>query len=128
MGMGAKGGAALKNVTRVGYIKDPTDPTWASDAGMQLYKTVIANCTTCNVNDGFNIYGAAVAWTMVDVLKQAGNNMTRANVVSIATSGLNETANPFPPPRVVLHTPSSDPLPITPEPVITQSGTGLTQQ
>jgi branched-chain amino acid transport system substrate-binding protein len=128
MGIAAKNGAALKNVTSVGYIKDPTDPRWASDAGMQLYKTVIANCTTCNVNDGFNIYGAAVAWTMVDVLKQAGSNMTRANVVSIATSGLNETNNPFLLPGVVVKTTSSDHFPITQEQVITWNGTGWTLQ
>jgi len=128
MGIAKKAGAALKNVTSVGYIKDPTDPTWASDAGMQLYKTVIANCTTCNVNDGFNIYGAAVAWSMVDVLKQAGSNMTRANVVNIATSGLNETTNPFLLPGVVVKTTSSDHFPITQEQVITWSGTGWTRQ
>ncbi len=128
MGIAAKNGAALKNVTSVGYIKDPTDPQWASDPGMQLYKTVIANCTTCNVNDGFNIYGAAVAWTMVDVLKQAGSNMTRANVVSIATSGLNETTNPFLLPGVVVKTTSSDHFPITQEQVITWNGTGWSSQ
>jgi branched-chain amino acid transport system substrate-binding protein len=128
MGIAAKAGAALKNVTSVGYIKDPTDPTWASDSGMQLYKTVIANCTTCNVNDGFNIYGAAVAWSMVDVLKQAGTNMTRANVANIATSGLNESANPFLLPGVVVKTTSSDHFPITQEQVITWSGTGWTRQ
>jgi branched-chain amino acid transport system substrate-binding protein len=126
MGIAAKAGAALKNVTSVGYIKDPTDPQWASDSGMQLYKTVIANCTTCNVNDGFNIYGVAVAWSMVDVLKQAGSNMTRANVVSIATSGLNETSNPFLLPGVVVKTTSSDHFPITQEQVITWNGTGWT--
>src|SRR5438128_8116467 len=71
-----KAGAALQNVTSVGYLKDPTDPQWDSDAGMKLYKQVIANCTTCNVQDGFNIYGVAVAYTMVDVLKKAGTNMT----------------------------------------------------
>ena len=70
----------------VGYIKDPTDPQWANDDGMKLYKTVIANCSTCNANDGFNIYGVAVAYTMVDVLKQAGSNLTRANVMKIAGS------------------------------------------
>ncbi len=128
MGIAAKAGAALKHVTSVGYIKDPTDPQWANDPGMQLYKTVIANCSTCNVNDGFNIYGAAVAWTMVDVLKQAGSNMTRANVVSIATSGLNESANPFLLPGVVVKTTSSDHFPITQEQVITWSGTGWTLQ
>ena len=128
MGIAAKNGAALKNVTSVGYIKDPTDPQWASDAGMQLYKTVIANCTTCNVNDGFNIYGVAVAYTMVDVLKQAGSNMTRANVVNIATSGLNESNNPFLLPGVVVKTTSSDHFPITQEQVITWNGTGWTSQ
>ena len=128
MGIAAKAGAALKNVTSVGYLKDPTDPQWANDAGMKLYKQVIANCTTCNVNDGFNIYGAAVAWTMVDVLKQAGSNMTRANVMSIAGTQLNETTNPFLLPGVVVKTTSSDHFPITQEQVITWSGTGWTLQ
>jgi branched-chain amino acid transport system substrate-binding protein len=128
MGIAAKNGAALKNVTSVGYIKDPTDPQWASDAGMKLYKEVIANCTTCNVNDGFNIYGVAVAWTMVDVLKQAGSNMTRANVMSIAATQLNETTNPFLLPGVVVKTTSSDHFPIAQEQVITWNGTGWTLQ
>jgi branched-chain amino acid transport system substrate-binding protein len=120
MAIAAKAGAALANVTSVGYIKDPTDPQWASDAGMLLYKKVIANCSTCNVNDGFNIYGVAVAYTMVDVLKQAGSNLTRANVMSIAGSNLNET-NPFLLPGVVVKTSSTDHYPITQEQVITWS-------
>jgi branched-chain amino acid transport system substrate-binding protein len=128
MGIAAKAGAALKNVTSVGYIKDPTDPQWASDAGMKLYKQVIANCTTCNVNDGFNIYGVAVAWTMVDVLKQAGSNMTRANVMSIAATQLNESNNPFLLPGVVVKTTSSDHFPIAQEQVITWNGTGWSLQ
>jgi branched-chain amino acid transport system substrate-binding protein len=127
MGLAKKAGAALTNVTSVGYIKDPTDPQWAGDAGMQLYKTVIANCSKCNVNDGFNIYGVAVAYTMVDVLKQAGSNMTRQNVMNIAANQLNET-NPFLLPGVTVKTTSSDHFPITQENVITWSGTGWTLQ
>ena len=118
MGAAAKAGAALQNITSVGYIKDPTDPQWASDAGMQLYKQVIANCSTCNVNDGFNIYGVAVAYTMVDVLKQAGNNLTRQNVMNIAATQLNET-NPFLLPGVKVKTSSTDHFPIMQEQVIT---------
>jgi branched-chain amino acid transport system substrate-binding protein len=118
MGLAAKSGAALKNVTSVGYIKDPTDPQWANDDGMKLYKQVIANCSTCNVNDGFNIYGVAVAYTMVDVLKQAGNNLTRANVMKIASSQLSES-NPFLLPGVKITTTSSDHFPIMQEQVIT---------
>jgi branched-chain amino acid transport system substrate-binding protein len=128
MGLAAKAGAALKNVTSVGYLKDPTDPQWDSDAGMKLYKTVIANCSTCNVTNGFNIYGVAVAYTMVDILKQAGSNLTRANVMSIAGSQLNETNNPFLLPGVVVKTTSSDHFPITQEEVINWSGTGWTLQ
>jgi len=128
----AKGaGAALANVTSVGYLKDPTDPQWANDAGMQLYKTVIANCSTCNVLDAFNIYGVAVAYTMVDVLKKAGNTLTRQNVIDIAANQLNESgsnANPFLLPGVVVKTTSSDHFPITQEQVITWSGTGWTLQ
>lgn len=122
-----KAGAALKNVTSVGYIKDPTDPQWASDSGMQLYKQVIALCSTCNVNDGFNIYGVAVAYTMVDVLKLAGNTLTRANVINIAANQLNEN-NPFLLPGVKVKTTSSDHFPIMQEQVITWGGTGWNLQ
>jgi branched-chain amino acid transport system substrate-binding protein len=120
-------GAALKNVTSVAYIKDPTDPQWANDDGMKLYKQVIANCSTCNVNDGFNIYGVAVAYTMVDVLKQAGNNLTRSNVMKIASSQLSES-NPFLLPGVKVTTTSSDHFPIMQEQVITWGGTGWSLQ
>src|SRR5207302_10793447 len=65
MAAAKKAGAALQNVTSVSYIKDPTDPQWASDSGMQQYKTIIASCSTCKPEDGFNIYGVAVAYTMV---------------------------------------------------------------
>jgi branched-chain amino acid transport system substrate-binding protein len=117
--LAAKGaGAALKNVTSVGYIKDPTDPQWNNDDGMKLYKTVIANCSTCKVNDGFNIYGVAVAYTMVDVLKQAGNNLTRANIMKIASSQLNES-NPFLLPTIKVTTTNDDHFPIMQEQVIT---------
>jgi len=123
MGRAAKGGAALKNVTSVSYIKDPTDPQWSGDDGMKLYKQVIASCTTCDINDGFNIYGVAVAYTMVDVLKQAGSNLTRTNIMKIASSQLNET-NPFLLPGIKVTTTSSDHFPVMQEQVITWAGTG----
>lgn len=120
MKIAEKSGAKIDGVISVGYIKDPTDPQWANDAGMKLYKQVIANCSTCDANDGFNIYGVAVAYTMVDVLKQAGNDLTRANVIKIASSELNETganANPFLLPGVDVTTTSSDHFPIMQEQV-----------
>jgi branched-chain amino acid transport system substrate-binding protein len=126
MGIAKTNGAALKNVTSVGYLKDPTDPQWASDAGMKQYKDVIALCSTCKVNDGFNIYGVAVAYTMVDVLKQAGSNMTRKNVIDIAANKLKETNNPFLLPSVIVQTTPSDHFPIMQEQMISWNGTGWT--
>lgn len=122
MKIAASRGAALDGVTSVGYIKDPTDPQWNSDSGMQLYQTVIKLCSTCKPEDGFNIYGVAVAWTMVDVLKQAGTNMTRKNVMDIAAKQLNESNNPFLLPGVKVQTSSNDHFPVTQEEVITYSG------
>jgi branched-chain amino acid transport system substrate-binding protein len=126
MNVAAKAGAANKTVTTVGWLKDPTDPQWATDAGFLLYKQVIANCSTCNVNDAFNMYGVAEAWTMVETLKQAGSNLTRANVMSIAASNLNQANNPFLLPGIVVKTTSSDHHPIMQEQVATWSGTGWT--
>jgi branched-chain amino acid transport system substrate-binding protein len=119
----AKAGAKPDGAISVGYIKDPTDPQWASDSGMNLYKTVIALCSKCDPNNGFNIYGVATAYTMVDVLTKAGSNLTRANVMSIAGSNLNEI-NPFLLPGVVVKTTSTDHFPITQEQVIMYQGTG----
>jgi branched-chain amino acid transport system substrate-binding protein len=123
MGIAAKSGAALKNVTSVGYLKDPTDPQWANDDGMKLYKQVIASCSTCKPEDGFNLYGVAVAYTMVTVLKQAGSNLTRQNVMNIAANQLNDNNNPFVLPGVKVQTTSSDHFPIMQEEVITWTGT-----
>jgi branched-chain amino acid transport system substrate-binding protein len=125
MGLAKKNGAALKNIVSVGYSKDPTDPQWANDDGMKKYKEVIALCSTCKPEDGFNIYGVAVAYTMVDVLKQAGSNMTRKNVMDIAANKLNET-NPFLLPGITVKTTSSDHFPISQQQMITYSGTGWT--
>lgn len=125
MGIAKRNGAALKNMTSVAYVKDPTDAQWANDAGMKQYRDIIALCSTCKPDDGFNIYGVAVAYTMVDVLKQAGTNMTRKNVMDIAANKLNEV-NPFLLPGVAVKTTASDHFPVMQEQVITYSGTGWT--
>ena len=69
------------------YIKDPTDPQWKDDPGMKTFNAFLdkyypeANRTDANV-----IYGYTVAQTMVHVLKQCGDDLTRANVMKQAAS------------------------------------------
>jgi len=126
MGAAASIGAATQGVTSVGYFKQPTDPLWAADEGMLLYRQVLSTyCPTCNANDPLNVYGVAVAYTMVDVLERAGSNLTRCNVMSIAANRLNEKnekANPFLLPGVRIRTTPSDPFPITQGQLIMWSG------
>src|SRR5437773_6098637 len=117
MKLAEKSGTKIDGAISVGYIKDPTDPQWTNDDGMKLYRQVIANCSTCDANNGFNIYGVAVAYTMADVLTQAGSNLSRAHVMQIASSQLNET-NPFLLPGITVTTTSGDHFPIMQEQVI----------
>jgi branched-chain amino acid transport system substrate-binding protein len=120
-------GAALKNVLTIGYLKDPNDPQWASDAGMVLYRQVIANCSTCDANNAFNISGVAAAFSVVDVFKKAGTNLTRRNIMDIAATQLNET-NPFALPGMVIKTTPTDHFPISQMQIETWNGTGWTLQ
>ena len=93
---------------------------------MKLYNDIVKKCTTCNASNGFNISGIAIAWTMVDVLKKAGSNLTRASVMDIAANQLDETDNPFLLPGVVVKTTPTDHFPIAQMQVETWNGTGWT--
>ncbi|MES4792632.1 MAG: branched-chain amino acid ABC transporter substrate-binding protein, partial [Chloroflexota bacterium] len=83
----AQQGADLSNIISTFYIKDPGDPQWANDKAIQDYKAFMQKYyPEGNPNDGFNVYGYSVAQTLVYVLKQAGNNLTRENILKQATS------------------------------------------
>jgi branched-chain amino acid transport system substrate-binding protein len=69
------------------YLKDPTDPQWANDKGMQDWKAWMAKYYPGgNLIDGNNVYGYTVAQGLVQVLKQCGDNLTRADVMKQAAS------------------------------------------
>ena len=69
------------------YLKDPTDPQWKNDPDIKAWNAFLdkyyadANRADLNV-----IYGYAVAQTMVQVLKQCGDDLTRANLMKQAAS------------------------------------------
>src|SRR5205807_5093017 len=87
--------AAVNGIISVSYLKDPADPSQASDAGIQLYKQIMGKYyPDGKLEDGFNVYGMATAYSLVDVLKKAGPNLTRQAVLD-AMSNLSETENPF---------------------------------
>jgi branched-chain amino acid transport system substrate-binding protein len=69
------------------YIKDPDDPDWKNDAAMKDWVAFMQKYyPEGNLHDSSNVYGYTVAQTLVQVLKQAGNDLTRANIMKQAAS------------------------------------------
>jgi branched-chain amino acid transport system substrate-binding protein len=78
---------ASKGVISVNYGKDPLDPTWKDDPGMKKYLDFMAKYyPEGDKNSSFNTYGYSTAQLMVHVLKQSGDDLTRANVLKQATN------------------------------------------
>jgi branched-chain amino acid transport system substrate-binding protein len=95
------------------YLKDPTDPSQANDAGILLYKQIMAKYyPQGDVNDAFNIAGMAPAYTFANALKKVGPNLTRQGLLD-ALGNLNETDNPFIFQGISVKTTSSDHYSIT---------------
>jgi branched-chain amino acid transport system substrate-binding protein len=66
----------------IGYVKDPTDPLWKDDKAVKDYLAIMKKYyPDGNTNDSLNIYGMSAAQTLVQVLKQCGDDLTRENVM-----------------------------------------------
>jgi branched-chain amino acid transport system substrate-binding protein len=95
----------------IAFVKDPTAKQWAKDRTVRLYKSIMQRfLPSAKSDDVFNYYGMAVAYTMVDTLRKAGRNLTRAGVLKAATH-LDEV-NPFLLPGVRIQTSPSDYYPM----------------
>jgi len=78
---------ASEGVLSAGYLKDPSDPQWKDDAGMKKFMAFIEKYMPgANISDTNLAYGYAAAQTMVQVLQQCGDTLTRENVMKQAAS------------------------------------------
>jgi branched-chain amino acid transport system substrate-binding protein len=114
MNLTAKAGGveATKGIITTVYVKDPSSSDWDNDAGMKLYKEILAKYAPgSDATNGFFLYGMGVAYTMVDALEHAGKNPTRKTLMNAATH-LYEKDNPFTLPGVLVHTTAKDHFPI----------------
>jgi ABC-type branched-subunit amino acid transport system substrate-binding protein len=94
-GVGASTGTVMKpaglensqNIISATYQKDPTDPQWKDDEGIKNFDAFLGryfpegNREDLNIMTGYN-----VAQTMVHVLKQCGDDLTRANIMKQAAN------------------------------------------
>jgi ABC-type branched-subunit amino acid transport system substrate-binding protein len=95
------------------FLKDASNlPRWGKDPGVKLYYSILKTYNPQGDPKAVaNIYGMAVAYALVDALKKAGRNLTRAGLLKAVTH-LNETTNPFLLPGVVVHTAPGDYYPL----------------
>jgi ABC-type branched-subunit amino acid transport system substrate-binding protein len=110
----AKAGAGQKQVegtVSIVFLKDPTDPSWAKDPGMKLYRSIMKRYKGGNPNDVYAVYGMSVAHTFAAALKKAGKSPTRAGIMKAATS-LNVSNDPFLLPGITVRTSSGDHFPL----------------
>jgi branched-chain amino acid transport system substrate-binding protein len=94
------------------YVKDPTDPSWTDDQDFKDWLAFMQQYfPDGDRTSSFVVYGYAVAHTMVQVLKQSGDDLTRANVMKQAAS-LKNFVNPMLIPGITVNTSATDFFPI----------------
>jgi branched-chain amino acid transport system substrate-binding protein len=69
------------------YLKDATDPIWKDDAGFQEWSGFMDKYMAgIDKSNGFTIYGYVAAQTLIQILKQCGDDLSRENVMRQAAS------------------------------------------
>src|SRR6202166_797512 len=118
--VGASVGAVLQpagfensqDILSAAYAKDGADPQWDNDEGMKKFYAFLAKyAPDANKADGSVVFGYGQAQTVVQVLKQAGDNLTPENIMKQAASLTNLTLDSLLP-GVKLNTSASDLYPI----------------
>ncbi len=94
------------------YLKDPTDPEWQNDAGYKWWVGFMDKYyPDGDKTDVNNVYGPSNAATVVQVLKQCGNDLTRENVMRQAANLYNFTL-PMLLPGIAINTSETDFAPV----------------
>ena len=70
-----------------GYLKDPTDPQWGKDGGMQRWRQFMNQYMPEASQTDYNyVYGYGAAQLMAMVLKACGDDLTRENLMKQAAN------------------------------------------
>ena len=97
----------------IAFLKDPVNPRWKGDKAVTLFRTILKKYNGGQgLTDVYNVYGMSSAFTLVDALKHAGKNLTRAGVMRAVTH-LNERNNPFVLPGIGIKTTATNRFPVT---------------
>jgi branched-chain amino acid transport system substrate-binding protein len=76
-----------QGIISAAYLKDASDPQWDNDPGMKAFYDFLAkDFPEGNKLDGSVVVGYGVAQTLVQVLKQCGDDLTRENIMKQAAN------------------------------------------
>ena len=76
-----------KGILSAGFMKDVTDPKWADDPDVKTWLGWMKdNLPSADINDSLNVAGYAFAQTLEQVLRQAGDDLTRENIMKQAAN------------------------------------------
>jgi branched-chain amino acid transport system substrate-binding protein len=76
-----------QGIISAAYLKDPGDPQWDNDAGMKEFLTFLEkDFPEGNKLDASVVVGFGVTQTLIQVLKQCGDNLTRENIMKQAAN------------------------------------------
>ena len=107
----------------VEYYQDPTDPQWDNEPAMKEWRAFMAKYyPDGNTKDASNLYGYLAAQTMVQVIKQCGNDLTRENLMKQAAS-LKDFKLPLMLPGMAINTSATDFFPFEQAKLAKFSGT-----
>jgi len=102
-----------QGIISAAYLKDVSDPQWDNDAGMKQFLDFLAkDFPEGNKLDASVVVGYGVAQTLVQVLKQCGDNLTRENIMRQAAN-LKEFRTEVLLPGIMINTSPSDFAPIS---------------
>ncbi len=101
-----------KGILSTSYTKDPTDPTWKNDPAYNEWLAFMEKYfKDGDRTSSFTVYGYSVVQTLVQVLKQCGDDLTRENVMKQAAS-LKNFELPMLIPGIKINTGPSDYFPV----------------
>ena len=99
-------------IISIQFLKDASDPKWNDDQGMMRYLDFLkANMPKANPNDFIVAYGFTQIQTAEQVLKQAGDDLTHANIMRQATN-LRNLELPLLLPGIKINTSPTDYYPV----------------
>jgi hypothetical protein len=94
------------------YYKDPSDPQWLKDPAFEEWLAWMQRYNPeGNLSDYYNVLGYSTAMTMVHVLKQCGDDLSRENILRQATN-IQHLELPMLLPGVTINTSPTDYRPI----------------